>query len=138
VILLEAITTNPVHQMKKHLLVAFVIAAALTIMPQLFAKSSSSHSRSAQSLFAEEEEENDDAAPSDEVVRKLGAMMPTQTFERKESTKSDGKVAPKDTTIYPIDIKNAEGKVELKLFFFKGDSGKWSVFDEAGNVMHET
>jgi hypothetical protein len=124
--------------MKKSSFITFVIAAALSIMPQLSAKQSPSPSRSAQSQFAEEEDEKDDAGPPDAVVKKLGAMMETQTFERKESIKSDGKHAPKDATVYPIDIKNAEGKVELKLFFFKGDSGKWSVFDEAGNVMHET
>jgi len=124
--------------MKRYLFFTFVISAALATVPQLFAKHSPSQSRSAQSLFAEEEEEKEDAGPPDAVVKKLGAMMETQTFERKESIKSDGKVAPKDATVYPIDIKNAEGKVELKLFFFKGDSGKWSVYDEAGNVMHET
>src|SRR6266404_1019997 len=124
--------------MKKHLFIAFVIAAALTVMPQLFAKHSPSQSRSAQSLFTEEEDEKEDAGPPDAVVKKLGAMMDTQTFDRKGSIKSDGKHAPKDATVYPIEIKNAEGKVELKLFFFKGDNGKWSVYDEAGNVMHET
>lgn len=124
--------------MKKHLFIAFVVAGTVTTLPQLFAKRSPLPSRSAQSLFAEEEEEKEDAGPPDAIVKKLGAMMETQTFERKDATESDGKIAPKGTKVYPIDIKNAEGKVELKLFFFKGDSGKWSVYDEAGNVMHET
>jgi hypothetical protein len=122
--------------MKTHLLPTLIVAAGLFTASHSFAKHSTSPSRLPQ-LFAEESE-NEEEGPPDAVVKKLGAMMDTQTFERKESIKSDGKHAPKDSTVYPIDIKNAEGKVELKLFFFKGDNGKWSVFDEAGNVMHES
>jgi hypothetical protein len=123
--------------MKTHLLSTLIVAAALCNASHSYAKHSTSPSR-LQHLFAEESEEHEDEGPPDAVVKKLGAMMDTQTFDRKESIKSDGKHAPKDATVYPIEIKNAEGKVELKLFFFKGDNGKWSVYDEAGNVMHET
>ena len=137
-ILPEALTTNPVHSMKTYSFITFLIAAALTITPQLLAKRSPSHSRSAQSLFTEEEEEKEDAGPPDSVIKKLAAMSPEQKFERGEPTKSDGKVAPKDTTVYPVQIKNAEGQTVLRAYFFKGENGKWSIFDESGNVMHET
>src|SRR6266404_264687 len=108
-------------KMKTHLLPTLIVAAGLFTASHSFAKHSTSPSRLPQ-LFAEESE-NEEEGPPDAVVKKLGAMMDTQTFERKESSKSDGKHAPKDATVYPIDIKNAEGKVELKLFFFKGDNG---------------
>ena len=34
--------------------------------------------------------------------------------------------------------QNAEGQTVLRAYFFKGENGKWSIFDESGNVMHET
>ena len=122
--------------MKTRLLPTLIIAAALCPASQSFAKHSTSPSRLPQ-LFAEESEENEEGPP-DAVIRKLGAMSPDQKFKRGEEIKSDGKHAPKDTSVYPVDITDAEGKTVLKLFFFKGDNGKWSVYDEAGNVMHET
>jgi hypothetical protein len=125
--------------MKTSFLLVFVTSFALPSAPALFAEHpASSLSAPVAGVFAESEEEEHDAGPPDDVVRKLGAMSADQKFNRGTATESDGKVAPKATTVYPVDITDAEGKSVLKLFFFKGDSGKWSVFDEAGNVMHET
>ena len=121
--------------MKTHLLIALTVTAALSCGSQLLAKHSSSTSRV--HLFTEESEENEDGPP-EAVIRKLGAMVPEQTFERGDPIKSDGKVAPKGTTVYPVQIKNAEGQTVLRASFFKGENGKWSIFDESGNVMHET
>jgi hypothetical protein len=120
--------------MKK--LLTLVVTVALFGGSQLFGKHAPSASRLPQ-LLAEASEESEEGPP-EAVIRKLGAMVPEQTFERGEPTKSDGKVAPKDTTVYPVQIKNAEGQTVLRAFFFKGDNGKWSIFDESGNVMHET
>jgi hypothetical protein len=122
--------------MRKHLIITLVVAIALPGGSQLFARHSTSPSR-LPNLFAEESEEHEEGPP-EAVIRKLAAMVPEQTFERGEPTKSDGKVAPKDTTVYPVQIKNAEGQTVLRASFFKGENGKWSIFDEAGNVMHET
>ena len=124
--------------MKKHPFITFVIAVSLAASPQLFATHSPSHSRSAQSLFTEEEEESEDAGPSEAIIRKLAAMSPDQTFKRDGTKESDGKIAPKDATLYIVDINDKDGKLLFKTFFFKGENGKWSLFDEAGNVMHET
>ncbi len=121
--------------MKTHLLLTLIVGAAFCVTSQSFAKHSTPSSRLPH-LFAEESEE--DEGPPEAVIRKLAAMMPEQTFERGEPTKSDGKVAPKDTTVYPVQIKNAEGQTVLRAHFFKGENGKWSIFDESGNVMHET
>ena len=121
--------------MKNQFLVAVVIAA-LCGSSQLYGKHCSPASRLPQ-LFTEESEEHDEGPP-EAVIRKLAAMVPEQTFERGESTKSDGKVAPKDTTVYLVQIKNAEGQTVLRAYFLKGDNSKWSIFDESGNVMHET
>jgi hypothetical protein len=123
--------------MTTHLFPTLIVAAGLFTASHSFAKHSTSPSRLPQ-LFAEESEENDEEGPSEAVIRKLAAMVPEQTFERGEPTKSDGKVAPKDTTVYPVQIKNAEGQTVLRASFFKGENGKWSIFDEAGNVMHES
>lgn len=120
----------------KNILAAFVVTVALCSGSQLFGKHAAVTSR-LPNLFAEESEDNDEGPP-EAVIRKLAAMVPEQTFERGEPIKSDGKVAPKDTTVYPVQIKNAEGQTVLRASFFKGENGKWSIFDEAGNVMHET
>jgi molybdopterin converting factor small subunit len=87
-------------------------------------------------VFAEESDKSD-AAPSEAVIRKLGAMMPEQKFKREETTVSDGKIAPKDAVIYPVSLQNADGSPLMKLFFFK-EGELWAVFDEAGQVMRET
>jgi hypothetical protein len=121
--------------MKTPLLITVTVIAALCGGSQLFAKHSSSTSR--MRVFVEESEESEEGPP-EAVIRKLAAMVPEQKFERGEPTKSDGKVAPKDTTVYPVQIKNAEGQTVLRAYFFKGENGKWSIFDESGNVMHET
>jgi hypothetical protein len=130
------LSSNCLPKMRTILLPTLIIAAALCPVSQSFAKHSTSPSRLPQ-LFAEDSEEPEEGPP-EAVIRKLAAMVPEQTFERGEPTKSDGKVAPKDTTVYPVQIKNAEGQTVLRAHFFKGESGKWSIFDEAGNVMHET
>lgn len=122
--------------MKTQLLATLIVAAAVCTASQSFAKHSVSPSRLPH-LFAEESEETEEGPP-EAVIRKLAAMVPEQTFERGEPTKSDGKIAPKDTTVYPVQIKNAEGQTVLRAHFFKGENGKWSIFDESGNVMHET
>jgi hypothetical protein len=122
--------------MRKYLVITIIVTVGLMSGSQLFAKHWRSVSRLPH-LFAEESEESEEG-PTEAVIKKLGAMSPDQKFERGEEIKSDGKHAPKDTPVYPVDIKNAEGKSVLKLFFFKGENGKWSVYDEAGNVMHET
>ncbi|MEY2490808.1 MAG: hypothetical protein QOC70_2750 [Verrucomicrobiota bacterium] len=92
------------------------------------------------SLFATSQvfgEDKSDAAPSEAVIRKLGAMMPEQTFKREATTVSDGKVAPKDSVIYPVQLMNADGSPLFKAFFFK-EGELWAIFDEAGQVMRET
>jgi len=122
--------------MKTHLFLTLITSAAFCAGSQSFAKHSTSPSRLPH-LFAQESEENEEGPP-EAVIRKLAAMVPEQTFERGEPIKSDGKVAPKDTTVYPVQIKNAEGQTVLRASFFKGENGKWSIFDESGNVMHET
>ena|ERR1051326_7334727 len=122
--------------MKNHILLTLIVAAPLCAASPSFAKHSTSPSRLPR-LFAEESEESEEGPP-EAVIRKLAAMVPEQTFERGEPTKSDGKVAPKDTTVYPVQIKNAEGQTVLRASFFKRENGKWSIFDESGNVMHET
>ena len=106
--------------MKKH---PFVICA---ILVSLFAASQ---------VFGEEEKS--DAGPPEAVIRKLAAMMPEQTFKREATTVSDGKVAPKDAVIYPIQLQNADGTPLMKTFFFQ-EGELWAIFDEAGQVMRET
>ena len=105
--------------MKKH---SFITCAVLL---SLFATSQ---------VFGEEET---DAGPPEAVIRKLGAMMPEQTFKREATTVSDGKIAPKDATLYPVQVQNADGSPLMKVFFFK-EGELWAIFDEAGQVMRET
>jgi hypothetical protein len=64
-------------------------------------------------------------------------MMPEQTFKRQATTVSDGKIAPKDATIYPVQLMNADGSPLMKGFFFQ-EGELWAVFDEAGQVFRET
>lgn len=106
--------------MKKH---PFIICAVLV---SLFA---------AVQVFGEEEKT--EGGPSEAVIRKLGAMMPDQKFKREETTVSDGKIAPKDATIYPVQLQNADGTPLMKVFFFQ-EGELWAIFDEAGQVMRET
>jgi hypothetical protein len=122
--------------MKIYLFVSlFGLASIFCFAPWASARHAAATSHSPQ-LFAESEDE--DEGPPEAIIRKLGAMSADQKFERGEEIKSDGKHAPKDTPVYPVQINDAEGKPMLKLFYFKGENGKWSVYDEAGNVMHET
>jgi hypothetical protein len=106
--------------MKKH---PFIICAVLV---SLFA---------AFQVFGEEEKT--EGGPPEAIIRKLGAMMPEQKFKREETTVSDGKIAPKDATIYPVALQNADGSPLMKVFFFK-EGELWAIFDEAGQVMRET
>ena len=87
-------------------------------------------------VFGGDEEESD-AGPPEAVIRKLGAMMPDQKFKREETTVSDGKIAPKDAMIYPVQLQNADGSPLMKVFFFQ-EGELWAIFDEAGQVMRET
>ena len=106
--------------MKKH---PFVLCAVLV---SLFA---------AFQVFGEDEKS--EAGPSEAVIRKLAAMMPDQKFTREDTTVSDGKIAPKDAVIYPVQVLNADGSNLMKVFFFK-EGELWAIFDEAGQVMRET
>jgi hypothetical protein len=106
--------------MKKH---PFVICA---ILVSLFA-----------TFQAFGEEEKSDAGPPETVIRKLAAMMPEQSFKREATTVSDGKIAPKDAVIYPVQVLNADSSLLMKVFFFR-EGELWSIFDEAGQVMRET
>ena len=60
-------------------------------------------------LFAAEDTKSDEG-PSEEVIRKVAAMMPDQTFKRGEKTTSKGGAAPEGTTVYPVQILNADGE----------------------------
>jgi hypothetical protein len=106
--------------MKKH---PFVICAVLV---SLFA-----------AFQAFGEEEKSEAGPPETVVRKLAAMMPDQTFKREATTVSDGKIAPKDAVIYPVQVLNADSSPLMKVFFFQ-EGELWAIFDEVGQVMRET
>jgi hypothetical protein len=109
--------------MKKH---SFITCAVLV---SLFA---------AFQVFGEEsDKDKSEAGPPEAVIRKLGAMMPEQTFKREATTVSDGKIAPKDAVIYPVQLMNADGSPLMKAFFFK-EGELWAIFDEAGQVMRET
>ena len=91
---------------------------------------------------SESEEEESKAAgeaPTDALIRKLGAMTPDQTFKRGEPAPSKGGAAPEGTMVYPVQILGADGKLLFDANFFKDPKdGKWAVYDSAGNVMHST
>lgn len=106
-------------KMKKHL---FVICAVLVSLVAVF------------QVFGEEEKSD---GPPAATIRKLAAMMPEQTFKREATTVSDGKIAPTDSVIYPIQLLNADGSPLMKTFFFK-EGELWAIFDEAGQVFRET
>ena len=106
--------------MKKYSLVTFAVLVSLVAAFQVFG-----------------EEEKTEGGPPEAVIRKLGAMMPEQKFKREETTVSDGKIAPKDAVIYPVQLLNADGSPLMKAFFFK-EGELWAIFDEAGQVMRET
>jgi hypothetical protein len=84
-------------------------------------------------LFAAEDSKSGEG-PSEEVIRKLAAMMPDQTFKRGEKTTSKGGAAPEGTTVYPVQILNADGKLAFDANFFQEANGKWALFDNFGNV----
>jgi hypothetical protein len=84
-------------------------------------------------VFAAEDTKSAEG-PSEEVIRKLAAMMPDQTFKRGEKTVSKGGAAPEGTTVYPVQILNADGKLAFDANFFQEANGKWALFDNFGNV----
>lgn len=84
-------------------------------------------------LLADEESEEDEE-PSEAVIRKLGAMMPEQSFKRGEKQISKGGAAPEGTAVYPVKILNADGSLAFEANFFQEASGKWALFDNFGNV----
>ena len=106
--------------MKKHSFIACTLLVSLFATFQVFG-----------------EEEQNDAGPPETIIRKLAAMMPEQTFKREATTVSDGKIAPKDATIYPVQLMNADGTSLMKAFFFQ-EGDLWAIFDEAGQVFRET
>ena len=87
----------------------------------------------APALLAADDTKSDEG-PSEEIIRKLAAMMPDQTFKRGEKTTSKGGAAPEGTTVYPVQILNADGKLAFDANFFKEANGKWALFDNFGNV----
>ena len=105
--------------MKKY---SFILCAVLVSLVAVF------------QVFGEEEKSD---GPPEVTIRKLAAMMPEQTFKREATTVSDGKIAPKDSVIYPIQLLNADGSPLMKTFFFK-EGELWAIFDEAGQVFRET
>jgi hypothetical protein len=106
--------------MKKHAFATFAVLISLFAASQVFG-----------------EDEKTDAGPPEAIIRKLAAMMPEQIFERQATTVSDGKIAPKDATIFPVQLKNADGSPLMKTFFFK-EGELWAIYDEAGQVFRET
>ena len=84
-------------------------------------------------LLTGDESKSDDG-PSEEVIRKLAAMMPDQTFKRGEKTTSKGGAAPEGTTVYPVQILNSDGKLAFDANFFQEANSKWALFDNFGNV----
>ena len=84
-------------------------------------------------LFAAEDTKSGEG-PSEEIIRKLAAMMPDQTFKRGEKQISKGGAALEGTTVYPIQILNADGKLAFDANFFQEANGKWALFDNFGNV----
>jgi hypothetical protein len=110
------------HQpMKKNPFILCTVLVSLFVAFQVFA----------------EESDSSDAGPPEAIIRKLGAMMPEQRFKREATTVSDGKIAPKDSVIYPVQLQNADGSPLMKVFFFK-EGELWAIYDEAGQVMRET
>jgi hypothetical protein len=84
-------------------------------------------------VFAAEDTKSDEG-PSEAIIRKLAAMMPDQTFKRGEKQISKGGTAPEGTTVYPVQILNADGKLSFDANFFQEAGGKWALFDNFGNV----
>jgi hypothetical protein len=122
--------------MKTHLFGTLFIATALCTSSQSFAARSASPASIGPRVFAESESESEDGPP-EAVIRKLAAMMADQTIKRNGTKESDGKIAPKDATVYDVDINNADGKLAFKAFLFKAENGKWTLFDEAGHTVKE-
>jgi hypothetical protein len=77
--------------MKKHPLVICAVLISLFAMFQVFG-----------------EEEKIEDTPPEATIRKLGTMMPDQAFKREATTVSDGKIAPKGSVIYPVQLLNAD------------------------------
>jgi hypothetical protein len=80
------------------------------------------------------EDTKSNEGPPEEIIRKLAAMMPDQTFKRGEKTTSKGGTAPEGTTVYQVQILDADGKLAFDGNFFQEANGKWALFDNFGNV----
>ncbi|PZR76295.1 MAG: hypothetical protein DLM73_03020 [Chthoniobacterales bacterium] len=113
--------------MKTHPLIACVVLFTLFATVSVFGQESPAPASA----------DTEKSGPPEEVVRKLAFMMPEQKFKRESTTVSDGKIAPKDAVIYPVQILNADGSLLMKVFFFQ-ESDNWAVFDEAGQVFRPT
>ena len=125
------------HHMKKKHYLACLLFAASAGMPQLYGHPLTPLAPAlSPSLFAEEET-NADEGPSEELIRKLAAMMPEQKFKRSERQISKGGTAPEGTAVYPVQILNADDSVAFDANFFQEASGKWALFDNHGNVARE-
>lgn len=81
-----------------------------------------------------QESADEESGPPEEVIRKLAAMMPEQSFKREATIVSDGRVAPQNVVIHPVQILNADGSALMKTFFFR-EGDDWVVFDEQGQVF---
>jgi hypothetical protein len=108
--------------MKKHPIITCALLVSLFAAFQVFGEEPTAN------------ENKQESGPPETVIRKLAAMMPEQTLKREPTTVSDGKVAPKGTVIYPVQLFNPDGSVLMKTFFFQEPDG-WAVFDEYGQVF---
>ena len=120
--------------MKNKYLVNCLLITTLLSASHSFAGPPSSFAPARAPLVLAAEDSTEDEKPSEAVIRKLAAMMPDQTFKRGEKTTSKGGTAPEGTTVYPIQILNADGSVAFDANFFQDASGKWALFDNFGNV----
>lgn len=123
--------------MKKISHATALLFSALLIAPQFSRAHSSASAPPLPAPFADEENKADDGPP-EAVIRKLAAMMPDQKFKRGEKTTSKGGAAPEGTTVYPVQIQNADGSVAFDANFFLEANGKWALFDNFGNVARMT
>jgi hypothetical protein len=110
------------------------LIAALSALSSVPGSAQPAHRVDRMPVLLAAEDSKADEEPSEEVIRKLAAMMPDQTFKRGEKTTSKGGAAPEGTTVYPVQILNADGKLAFDANFFKEGNGKWALFDNFGNV----
>lgn len=123
--------------MKNKYSVTCLVFLALLVGPQLSGMQLISRSPARTPAVLAAEESKSDEGPSEALIRKLAAMMPDQTFKRGEKQISKGGTAPEGTTVFPVQILNADGKLAFDANFFLEASGKWALFDNFGNVARE-